>query len=272
MSMLQQIAAFLDQPYMKELVRLALTLLGLFAAFRIVSALTRRLPRGKLSARMDPGALSFLSSFLNIGLKLVLVVLAAGVVGVPTSSLVAILGSAGVAVGLAMQGSLSNLAGGLMILFFRPFKLGDYIEEAGGKAGYVADISIFYTTLRGRDNSHIVLPNGSLSNGRVVNYSSLSEIRVTLPYSVAYGADANAVIELLRRCALDSPCFLTTRMPAVQLTSMADSALIFTVFGWCGTVEDYFSAPGDMNMRVRAAFDKAGIEIPFPQMDVHMKA
>ncbi len=266
---MEKVWAFLDKPFMRELITILLTLLALFAAFRVVNRALSRLPKSKLAARVSPGALSFLRSFCSIALKALLIIIAAGVVGVPTSSLVALLGSVGLAVGLAMQGSLSNFAGGLMILLFKPFEVGDVIAEPGGETGTVTDVSMFYTTLRARDNRLVMLPNGTLSNGRVINYSASPYLRLSLPFSVAYGTDSERVKRVLLAAVKENPRALTDPAPAVLLSSMEESALSFTLLVYC-TIENYYTLPGDVNEAVKAAFEKDGILVPFPQLDVHI--
>ena len=261
---------FISTPLAREIIRVLLALLGLFVGFRLTHILVKRMPGTRFGKSLEPSALSFLMSFFSIGLKLLLIFSAAAVAGVPSSSILALLGSIALAVGLALQGSLSNFAGGLMILLFKPFKLGDYIEEPGGKSGYVEDISIFYTTLRTRERLYVVLPNGSLSNGRVVNYSAMPYLRFELNFSVAYGTDSALVQKTILGCAEASPFVRKEPSPSVLLSAMADSALIFTLYAWCET-ENYFVAPADLNLRVKEAFEKANITIPFPQMDVHIE-
>ncbi len=260
---------FISTPLAKEILRVVAALAAMAIGFRLVNLFIKRLPKSRFGKKLEPSALSFMMSLLSILLKVFLIFVAAEFVGVPSSSLIALLGSICLAIGLALQGSLSNFAGGLMILAFKPFKLGDYIEEPGGKAGYVEDISIFYTTLRTRDCCYVVLPNGNLSNGRVVNYSSLPYLRIDPSYSVAYGTDSKAVISVLNRCVEESPYILSDPSPAVALSSMAESALIFTVYAYC-TVDDYFNAAIDLNLRVKEAFESESISIPFPQLDVHL--
>lgn len=266
---MQSIGAFMEKPFMRELLTVALTLLGLFAAFHIVTALSKRLRSGKLSQRIDASALSFLSSFVNIAAKLLLVVIAAGIVGVPGSSLVALLGSIGLAISLAMQGSLSNFAGGLMVLIFKPFSLGDLIMEPGGEMGMVKDISILYTTIRTFDMRNIILPNGNLANGRIVNYSKEKYLRADVEFTVAYGSDEQAVRDCLLRAA--KSCGLTLDAPEAQalLVRMEDSALVFVLRAYCAP-ENYPSAPASLTSLGKRELDKAGISIPFPQLDVHL--
>ncbi|MDO5110818.1 MAG: mechanosensitive ion channel [Clostridia bacterium] len=266
---METIWAFLEKPFMRELMTVLLTLACLFAAFRVVNHLLKRLPKSRLAAHIGPSATSFLKSFAGFALKAMLVIIAAGVVGVPTSSLVALLGSVGLAIGLAMQGSLSNFAGGMMVLLFKPFEVGDVIEEPGGETGTVTDVSMFYTTIRTRDNRCVVLPNGNLSNGRVINYSAEPYLRQDLEYIVAYGTDVEKVRRILLDAAQKNARVLSDPAPAMVLSRMEDSALVCLLLVYC-KVEDYASVPGEMNEAVKAAFEKEGVSIPFPQLDVHI--
>ncbi len=264
---------FIATPLAKEILRVILALLGMFVGMRLVRVFIKRIPQTSMGKRLEPSALSFLMSFCSIALQLLLVCTAAAVMGIPTSSIVAALGSIGLAIGLALQGSLANLAGGLMILVFKPFKLGDWVEESGGQSGRVEDISIFYTTLRAADGRKIVLPNGSLSNGRVINYSDAPMLRLDLTYSAAYDSDVQRVTELLLAAAKECPLLdqvNAAHAPMAFLARMEDSALVFVLRAWC-SFENYYLVAGDMNPRVKKAFDDAGITIPYPQMDVHLE-
>lgn len=267
---MQTIKDFIEQPFMNELITLALTLIGLFVAFRVVSVLTKRLRGGSCLQHIDPSARSFLSSFLNVALKLILVVVAAGIVGVPTSSLVAVLGSASLAVGLALQGSLSNFAGGMMVLLFKPFSVDDLIMEPGGELGTVKDISILYTTIRTFDMRNIILPNGNLANGRIVNYSKEDYMRADLEFTVAYGSDVSTVCDCLLSVAKSCPLLLSEPAPQAVLTRLDDSAIVFVLRAYC-SAQNYPSVPGALTEPVMNALNKANIEIPFPQLDVHLK-
>ena len=242
----------------------------LFVGFRLIRWITRFAARSSMAKRMDPTASSFLGSALSIGLKMVLIIAVCGIVGIPTASIIAVLGSAGVAVGLAMQGSLSNFAGGVMILLFRPFVKGDYIEIPNSEAGTVEDISIFYTTLMTPDNRKVVIPNGTVSNATLTNYSATPRRRVDLVFSAAYEADIDQVRRCILEAAVKSPAILSDPAPDVVLKELGDSSVQYLFRGWCDP-KDYLATTFEIRENVKRSFDGAGVPIPYPQLDVHMK-
>lgn len=218
--------------------------------------------------KLDVSLRSFLTSFAKILLYIVLVITVAMILGVPATSFITILASCGVAVGLALQGSLSNFAGGLMILFFKPFKVGDYIE-AQGEAGTVVGISVVYTELLTPDNKRITIPNGGLTNSTIRNYSVEALRRVDLTFSVAYDSSDEAVKNIIHDAIRSHPNALQDPAPFVRLSQHGDSALIYTARVWCNNA-DYWTVYFDILEKVKADFDANGIAIPFPQMDVHI--
>ena len=219
--------------------------------------------------KLDPGIRTFLSSFVTIGLYVLLVVIIAGLIGIPATSFITILASCGVAIGLALQGSLSNFAGGLMILLFKPFKVGDYIEVAG-EAGVVAEVTVVYTVLLTVDNKRVTLPNGTITNAVIENYTAENLRRVDLEFSTAYSCDIEQVKAVITKLAEDHPLALAEPAPMVRVCGHKDSALAYTVRVWCKT-EDYWDVYFDLLEGVKKAFDQHNITIPYPQMDVHVK-
>lgn len=218
--------------------------------------------------KLDVSLRSFLGSFSKIIMYIVLVITVAMILGVPATSFITILASCGVAIGLALQGSLSNFAGGLMILFFKPFKVGDFIE-ASGETGTVAEISVVYTELLTVDNKRITIPNGALTNSVIKNYSSEELRRVDLTFSVAYDSDDAKVKDLISEIVSAHPCALRDPEPFVRMSEHSDSALAYTVRVWCKN-SDYWTVYFDILEGVKASFDRNGITIPFPQMDIHI--
>ena len=218
---------------------------------------------------MDKSAFTFFRSAISITLKVVLILTAASIVGVPSASIIALIGSIGVAIGLALQGSLSNLAGGLMILIFKPFAVGDYIQPQDTEGGTVKDISIFYTTLLTVDNRTIVLPNGDLSNKPMENYTKMDKRRLDMRFSVGYDSDIEKVKMVMQKVIDRQEKLHREPAPFARLREMGDSALIFEMRSWCNT-DDYWSCYFDINEQMKEAFDAAGFNIPYPQMDVHM--
>lgn len=190
-------------------------------------------------------------------------------IGVETTSFIAVLGAAGLAVGLALQGTLSNFAGGVMILIFRPFKVGDVIE-AQNLIGSVDEIQIFVTILKTPDNKTIFIPNGPLANGNIINYTTAKTRRVDWSFGIAYGDDANKAIKVLNDLINEDKRILADPAPFVAVGALADSSVNITVRVWSNT-EEYWNVFFDMNKKVYEAFPKQGLNIPFPQLDVHMK-
>ncbi|MGQ3677844.1 mechanosensitive ion channel family protein [Tenacibaculum discolor] len=210
----------------------------------------------------------FLVNLLNWSLKIILIITVIAKLGVETTSFAAILASAGLAVGLALQGSLGNFAGGVLIMLFKPFKVGDLIE-AQGEIGVVKEIEIFTTKLTGLSNKEIIIPNGSLSNGNIVNYSSEGTRRVDLTFGVSYDADIKQTKEILMNVITSHPKVLKDPAPTVNVSELADSSVNFAVRPWSKT-EDYWAVYFDITENTKIALDKAGIEIPYPHsVEIH---
>ncbi|WP_053992968.1 mechanosensitive ion channel family protein [Mangrovimonas sp. TPBH4] len=210
----------------------------------------------------------FLLNLLNWALKIVLIIVVLGTVGVETTSFAAIIAAAGLAVGLALQGSLANFAGGVLIMIFKPIKIGDLIE-AQGEIGVVKEIEIFTTKLIGLSNKEIIIPNGSLSNGNIINYTSLGTRRVDLVFGVSYDADIKATKEVLMNQLTSHPKVIKDPAPSVTVLELADSSVNFAVRPWCKT-EDYWTVYFDVMESTKEALDAAGIEIPYPHsVEIH---
>ena len=249
--------------------KLLAAILILWVGLKIIKFLTNALKKGKLFSKMEKSLQTFLLSFLSVALKCVLFISLASYLGIPMTSLITVLGSAAVAIGLALQGGLSNLAGGVMILFFKPFKVGDYVDTHAD-SGTVMEISLFYTTLQTVDNRVILLPNGSLVNNPIINYSKLEERRLDMIISVDYATDIDQVKEVITKTILEDERVLKEKDVFVRLTEMADSSLNFAVRVWVKT-EDYWPVNFDLKENIKKSLDKNKISIPFPQMDVHVK-
>lgn len=236
--------------------------------FRLIRLLSRRMAQGRLAARLNPGVSGFLSNTLTLLMRVGVLVAAALVVGVPGSAFITLFGSAGVAIGLALQGSLSNMAGGLMLLFFHPFVVGDYIKT-GENEGTVTQISAFYTSIQTIDNKRIVLPNGSLTNSTLVNFSAEPTRMLDLSFSVGYDSDPAQVRRILLEQATANPMVLPDPAPIAPMTRHGDSALVFNLRAWVAR-ENYKPAEYALLESVKVAFDREGISIPYPQLDVHV--
>lgn len=213
----------------------------------------------------------FLINLLGWSLKIILIVTILGALGIETTSFAAILASAGLAVGLALQGSLSNFAGGVLIMIFKPFKIGDLIE-AQGEIGAVKEIEIFTTKLTGLSNKEIIIPNGSLSNGNIVNYSSEGTRRVDLTIGIGYDEDIKQAKAVLLKVLTDNPKVLQDPAPSVNVSELADSSVNFAVRPWSSTA-DYWEVYFSTMENCKLALDAAGIEIPYPHsVEIHKDA
>ena len=251
------------------LIRLAAAGLLLFIGSKLIKFLMNRFKRSKLYQKMDPGLASFMASGSRIVLYIILILMCFGVLGIETASFLALFTSGGVAIGLAFQGAVTNLAGGVMILLFHPFRVGDYIETTE-IAGTVNAISVLYTVVLTPDNKRVTVPNGSLTNAAITNYSAEGQRRVELTFSVSYDCDIDKVKQILLSVAESDPKSLKDPAPLARMETQSASSLDFVLRVWCAP-ENYWDLYFDLNENVKKALDEAGMEIPFPQMDVHMR-
>ena len=219
--------------------------------------------------KLDMGVRSFLASFSSISIYIILFITVAMTLGIPTTSFITALASCGVAIGLALQGTLSNFAGGLMILLFKPFKVGDYIETAG-ESGTVDSITVVYTVLRTPDNKMITIPNGSLTNSVIENYSTNDTRRVDMVFTAAYDCDVEKVKGILMNAVQNHEKVFKDPEPFVRMTEHGESALTYTVRVWCKK-EDYWDVRFDITERIRKDFAENNVEIPFPQIEIHQR-
>ena len=211
---------------------------------------------------------SFVSSLTYYALIVFVVLAALSQLGIQTTSFIAVLGAAGLAVGLALQGSLANFAAGFLMIFFRPFKVGDYIE-GGGTAGTVEDIQIFTTQLKTPDNKTVIVPNASMTSGNIVNYSAKGTRRVDMVFGISYDDDIDKAKKILKDIVAEDERVLEDPAPVVALAELADSSVNFYVRPWTKTA-DYWNFLFDTTEKVKKRFDAAGISIPYPQQDVHL--
>ena len=244
--------------------------LVIIIGFKITKIIMKKIQKGKWFNKIEKSSQTFISSILNILLKGIIVITAITIIGIPMTSIVAVIGSAGLALGLALQGGLSNIAGGVMIMIFKPFKVGDYIDTHAD-SGTVKEINIFHTVLETIDKKYVVLPNGNLSNSVVVNYSAMKERKLDLKFSVDYSSNIDKVKKILTDIALKNKYLIKGKEDdiLVALSEHADSALIFTFRMWVKT-DDYWPARFEIIETVKKEFDKNKISIPFPQLDVHL--
>ena len=269
----QTIDAFLTTGVSGSIVNLILRILMVILIFLIGSQLIKwarkMITRSMERANAEKGVITFVDSFIKAALYVVLIFIIASNLGVDAASIVAILGSAGVAIGLAVQGSLSNLAGGVLILLLKPFKVGDYIIDAAGREGVVSEIQIFYTQLHTADNKVVILPNGSLANNSITNVTAEKVRRLDVSVQVSYTCDLKEAKEVLTEMLRNNTYSLKDREMLAFVNSLDDSGITMGVRCWVKS-EDYWSAKWDVTENCKLVLDANNISIPFPQLDVHM--
>lgn len=249
--------------------KLGLAIITLIIGLWIINAFIRFLKKTMTKRDVDPSLIPFTASLANVILKAMLLISVASMIGIQTTSFIAILGAAGLAVGLALQGSLANFAGGVLVLLFKPFKVGDVIE-AQGFLGSVTGIQIFNTILHTPDNKKIIIPNGAISSGPITNYSSENKRRVDLLFGIGYSDDIKKAKDILSKIiSEDSRIISEPAAPFIAVKELGDSSVNLVVRVWADA-GDYWGIYFDMQEKVRLTFDKEGISIPFPQRDVHL--
>lgn len=246
------------------LLAIAILVIGWILAGFIGGILEKAMKKAKVDKSLTP----FVKSLTINMLKVLVVISAAGVMGVQTTSFIAVLGAAGFAVGMALQGSLGNFAGGVLILLFKPIKVGEYIE-AQGHGGTVEEIQMFCTLLTSIDNKVIILPNGPLAGGSIVNYSRNETRRVDLTFGIGYGDDIDKAKEVIKATLQAHDKILKSPEATIFVSEQADSSVNFAVRPWVKT-SDYWTVYFDLQENMKKAFDKNGISIPFPQRDIHI--
>lgn len=235
----------------------------------IIKILTKAFSKMLEKGNMEASLVTFLKSIISVFFKIMLVISVLGMVGVEMTSFIAILGAAGLAVGLALSGTLQNFAGGVIILIFKPFKVGDFID-AQGQMGTVKEIQIFNTILKTPDNKTIIIPNGGLATGTMTNYSTEEKRRVDWTFGIAYGDDASKAESVIKRLCNEDSRILKDPEVFVALSQLGDSSVNFVVRAWVNA-GDYWGVFFDMNKKIYEVFEKEGLNIPFPQMDVHIQ-
>lgn len=248
--------------------KVAAALLTLIVGLWLAGVLTRLARRTMVKRGVDGTLIPFLSSLISWGFKALVFISVASTLGVQTTSFIAILGAAGLAVGLALQGSLSNFAGGVLLLIFRPYKVGDVIE-AQGEIGSVREIQIFTTTLINGQNRRIIIPNGALSNGTIRNYTAEDHVRVDMVVGIGYEADIDKAKSVLQGMIQSIPGVLEDPAPVVAVTELGDSSVNLVVRPYAKPA-DYWDVYFAATEAAKKALDAAGISIPFPQRDVHL--
>ncbi len=243
---------------------LVIFIIGRIVAKLIVSLVKRLL--GK--AKMDEILIHFISSILNTILLLFIIVAALDQLGVDTTSLIALMGAAGLAVGLALQGSLQNFAAGVMLIIFRPFKGGDFVE-AGGVSGVVEKINIFSSVFRTPDNREVIVPNGAIYGGTITNFSARDTRRVDMVFGIGYGDDIRKAKGVIQKIIEEDTRILKNPEPLIAVGELADSSVNFNVRPWVKS-GDYWDVKYYLTEKIKLEFDANGISIPYPQMDIHM--
>lgn len=253
------------------LIRLVIAIVILLIGIKLINKLTKGIKKSMDKSRIEPGVSSFLSSLIKYVLYFVLAMFLLGQFGVTTGSVVAVLGSAGLTIGLALQGSLSNFAGGVLILLLKPFVIGDYIIDGGsGKEGTVSEISIFYTKLLTVDQKMIMIPNGTLSNSTITNVSKMPERKLDIAVGVAYESDIAKVKAVMEKLARKDEAVMQDREILVFVSELADSSINMCLRVWVKNA-DYWTAKWRLTENVKKSFDEHSISIPFPQLDVQIK-
>lgn len=243
---------------------LAIFLIGRWVAGILLNLVDRMLNK----AGMDPMLVGFVRSILNALMLLFIIIAALDQLGVNTTSFIALIGAAGLAVGLALQGSLQNFASGVLLIIFRPFKVGHFIE-AGGVSGVVEEIGIFSTRMKTGDNREIIVPNGAIYGGNITNNSARSTRRIDMTFGIGYDANIKKAREIMLSILEADERVLKDPAPLIAVAELADSSVNFVVRPWVNS-GDYWGVKFDVTEKVKLAFDDAGISIPFPQMDVHI--
>ncbi len=261
-------SVLLDQYLLPYGVKLLLALLIFWIGRIIVKALVGLTRKLLIKAKLDDILVNFIASIVNAVLFLFVIVAALDQLGVNTSSLIALVGAAGLAVGLALQSSLQNFAAGVMMIVFRPFKAGDFIEAAG-VTGVVEAINIFSCTLRTPDNREIIVPNGSIYGSAITNYSARKTRRIDMEFGIGYDDDIKLAKKLMMEILQQDSRVLAEPVPLVAVSELADSSINFVVRPWVNA-SDYWDVRYELTEKIKEAFDNNNISIPYPQMDVHL--
>tara|TARA_Y100000782_G_C10188480_1_gene268516 strand:- start:11428 stop:12276 length:849 start_codon:yes stop_codon:yes gene_type:complete len=248
--------------------KLILAIIVLIVGIRLINWVIKRMEKTLNHAKVDPTLIPFLVSVLNWSLKIMLIISAASMIGIETTSFVAIIGAAGLAIGLALQGTLQNFAGGVVLLVFKPFKVGDLIE-ANGYTGFVEEIHILVTKLVTLENQVVIIPNGVLSNGSLKNFSAKEYIRVDMMIGVSYESDIDTALSVLRGILEKDERVRKDPAPTVAVLEYADSSVNIVVRPFT-SIEHYWGVWFDTHYHMKKELEGAGLVIPFPQRDVHL--
>lgn len=270
MNALEKFLAELPEKGLNLGIRVLFAALILIVGFKIIKMIRKILKKSLTRASVEIGVIQFLDSLLNIVLDIVLALIVASNFGFDATSIVALLGSAGVTIGLALQGSLSNLAGGILILLLKPFRVGDYIiEDSNGNQGTVKEIGIFYTKLQTGDNKVVILPNGTLANNSITNFSEAHLRRVDITVGISYTADIRKAKEILQRILNADKDVKQDDTKKVFVDSLGASEVVLGLRAYCENAK-YWEVKWRLLETIKLTFDEEGIEIPYQQLDVHI--
>ena len=249
--------------------RIVLAVLVLLMGIQLIKLIRKILKKALIRSRVDESAVRFMDSFAKYALYFLLVIMTASWLGVDAASIIAVLGSAGVAIGLAVQGSFSNFAGGVLLLILKPFSVGDYIKDGLGNEGTVKAIDVFYTQLVTPDNKTIVLPNGTLANGCITNFSECKLRRIDIPVSIAYDEDIRTVKKVLEQVLSEEKDVQENQEKLVFVENLGESSVNLNVRCWTNN-DVYWEVKWRLTENIKYALDDAKIRIPYPQLDVHV--
>jgi len=267
----EQMAGYMDMAVelaMRYGPQLILAIVVLIVGLWIIKRVIRLMGAGMERSNTEPTLAKFLCNLSSVGLKALLLISVASMIGIETTSFIAVLGAAGLAIGLALQGSLSNFAGGVLVLMFRPYKVGDFVE-AQGVMGTVHEIQIFNTIMKTADNKVIIVPNGAISNGIITNFSMEATRRVDFVFGIGYTDDIAKAKATIERLVKEDGRSLSEPEPQIVVSELADSSVNITTRVWVNAA-DYWGLFFDLTEKVKLTFDQEGISIPFPQRDVHV--
>ena len=265
----QNVNDFINQPVVSIIVRILGALLIMFIGFKIARVIAKLYEKSRAAAKLNKTVRNFLKNIIKIALYVSVVIVALIILGFELSVFSAAIASLGVTIGLALQGGLSNIAGGVMVVAFKPFELGDYVET-GDVSGTVTDIGIFYTTLTTPDNKKVVVPNGIISNSVVTNYSTHETRRIDFDFAISFDTNIDDAKRVLMACAKSDERVLTDPAPRVVIVAHGENSVTIQLRVWINNA-DYWDVNFDMLELVKKTFDDTGIEIPYSQLDVHIK-
>ncbi|NEN22488.1 mechanosensitive ion channel [Cryomorpha ignava] len=248
--------------------RVVLAIVVLFIGLWIIKWIVKLASKAMHNRDVNESLRPFLTSIISILLRIMLVISVAGMIGIQVTAFIAVLGAAGLAIGLALQGSLANFAGGVLILLLKPFKVGDFIDT-GSHSGTIREIQIFYTYMTTTQNQEVIIPNGELSNNALKNYSFYDTRRLDITFGIGYNDDIDLAKSILDNLVKEDSRFLTDPAHDVFVKDLADSSVIIHLRAWLKS-SDYWDVTNNLNEKVKKAFDAENVSIPFPQRDIHM--